>query len=495
MKKSLLTCSLILALISVNTANAENLKTSSSQSHVDLNEIILDNGQKQNYELPNNNLLMATENPINQTNSSETTLENKNITPEKKEKSFLKIFNLQGGVEKTTASEETGENTQETEVEKTALRQWIDGDYATGKWFGTRPVLEDHGLKLNSSLLYGTWGKTRGGMNDAASGKSYALYNLGVTFDTEKAGLWKGGTFFALYQSKRGYGLSGGAMGDMMVLDGWDWREMNQVSEYWYQQKFFDNKLRLKVGKQDSNTDFAYLNCGWDFLNTSFSIMPNIPMPTYPSQSFGFMAEINPKEWLSIKDGIYSMNNIPFNISEIELKPMIKGLPGRYNIGAWESSDTNGMSVANGINYNTGEVSVNRFNRNFGAYVQFEQMVYKEKKNDEKDMQGLIAFGQFAICPSNKNDVSRYVGGGLEYTGLIPKRDKDKAGIAVASGAFAGRLGDITSQVGSETSLEAFYRIQLTPWFFMQPDIQFITNPGGAYTNSVAIGMRTAITF
>jgi porin len=216
-------------------------------------------------------------------------------------------------------------------------------------------------------------------------------------------------------------------------------------------------------------------------------------MPTYPDQSFGFMAEINPKEWLSIRNGTYSRYSNPFNITEVEVKSKIKKLPGRYMLGAWEMSDTSGMGVATGVD-SSGTI-YNNFNRNFGGYVGFEQMVYKEKKDDDNDLQGLVLFGQAGMSPSNKNDMSKYFGGGINYLGPIPNRDKDILGIGVASGNFAPRLGDITSQVGSETALECFYRAQITPWFYLQPDIQFIMNPGGVYQNSVAIGLRSVITF
>ena len=370
----------------------------------------------------------------------------------------------------------------------------MHGNYATGEWLGVRPILEDHGVTINSSLLYSPFAKTRGGMNDGRAGRGYSLFNLSVTVDTEKAGLWKGGTFYALYQNKKGFGLTSEAMGDWMGLDGWDWREMNQISEYWYQQMFFKDKLRLKFGKQDANTDFCFLNSGWDFTNTAHSVNPTVPLPTYPDQAFGFMAEISPKEWISIKNGIYSRFNVPFNITEIELKPTIKNLPGRYMLGAWELSDSNGMEAAAGVD-DVGETYYNNFNRNFGAYTGFEQMIYKENKKDTEDMQGLTVFAQYGISPSNRNDMSQYVGGGLHYRGPIKNRDQDILGLAVANGSFAQRLGYITNQVGSETSIEAFYKYQVNPWFYLQPDVQFIMNPGGCYDNSVAIGLRSVITF
>lgn len=407
--------------------------------------------------------------------------------------SVVPVMDLKGGVEKSPSKKQTM-----LEAEKTAVKSWLDGDYATGKWFGARPVFEDHGVTINSSLLFSPSIKTHGGAGGEASGKGYSLFNLSVTVDTEKAGLWKGGTFYTLYQKKTGYGLAGpngnGAMGDYMGYDGWDWRQMNQISEIWYQQKLFKDKVRLKVGKQDANVDFCFLNSGWDFMNTAFSVNPTVLLPTYPDQSFGLMAEINPKEWLSIKNGIYSRYNVPFNITEIELKPTIKKLPGRYMVGAWELSDSNGMSVSGGLD-NSGSVYYNNFNRNYGAYAGFEQMVYKENKDDENDMQGLIVFGQVGFSPSNKNDMSKYYGGGLHYRGLIPKRDKDITGIAVGSGNFAPRLGDVTSQIGAETAFEMFYRFHVSKWFYLQPDIQYIMNPSGMYPSSVAVGLRSVITF
>ncbi len=496
MKKIFWACTLALMLIYSTSAKAEEVDTNTyEKTQLDLEEIVFDKDQSFKPFLKENTFLAA-DFPVDEekTLNKEITLEDKeNRTVDKKneEKSFFDIFNLKGGIQKTESSPES---------EKTVVQNWLEGDYATAKWFGARPFLEEHGLTINSSLLYSPFVKTLGGASGDRNGKGYSLYNLGVALDTEKARMWKGGKFFMLYQRKAGYGISGangdnGAMGDWMGLDGWDWRQINQISEYWYQQTLFNDKIRLKLGRQDANSDFGFLNSGWDFINTAFSVNPTVPMPTYPDQAFGFMAEVNPKEWLSIRNGIYSKFNSPFNITEIEIKPTIKKLPGRYIIGAWEWGERDGFEIASGYNPSTDTTSYNKYSSNFGAYAGFEQMLYKEKKDDDNDMQGLVAFGQFGISPSKINDMSRYAGGGLHYKGPIPKRDNDIAGIGVASGTFASRLANITSQVGDETAIEAFYRIQFTPWFYLQPDIQFITNPGGTYDNSFAFGLRTVITF
>lgn len=377
--------------------------------------------------------------------------------------------------------------------EVSIMDNWLEGNYATGNWFGARTYLEEHGVTINSSLLYSPFGKTRGGMESQVKTGGYTLFNLSTTIDTEKMGLWKGGTFYTLYQNKHGMGLSGRSMGDYQVYDGYDFREMSQLSEYWYQHTFKDNVARLKFGKQDANIDFCYLNSGYTFLNTSFSIMPTVLLPTYPNQALGFMAEVSPKKWMSIKNGIYNKHDTPFYIAEIEFKPTIKELPGRYFVGYWTSNGTtNAGTLDKDID---GNYVTRPYKKNYGGYAAFEQMVYKENKGDPNDFQGLTTFAQFGISPSDRNDVSEYTGGGLYYKGLIPKRDKDLTGIGIASVNFSNRLSDLDGRSGHESAIECYHRLQLTPWFYLQPDVQFIYKPGGNTSNSVAIGLRSVVNF
>lgn len=507
MKKKILTYAVIAVLASCNSVFAGNIdqidfvnnqsdsnqdilaENQATQAHTSGDVSVSKETSSVNKDSQGSEVVLDTK--VSEVKLNDAIDEKKNLETIDEKKRFFDIFNLQGGVQKADTNKEEF-------TEKTIMRSWLDGDYATGKWFGARPILEEHGLTINSSLLYSSFMKTGGGANGTKSDKGYSLFNMSVSLDTEKAGLWKGGTFYSLYQKKRGSGIAGpnGAMGDYMYFDGWEARQIGQISECWYQQKLFDNKVRLKIGKQDANIDFGYLNSGWDFMNLAFSVNPTTLMPTYPDPgSFGFMAEINPKEWLSLRNGIYNKLGIPFNITELEVKSKIKNLPGRYMIGAWEMANRSGFDVASSLDPNTLITNYNTYNRNFGFYSGAEQMVYKEKKNDENDMQGLVVFSQLGLSPSDRNDMCRYTSGGLHYKGLIPKRDKDLTGLAVGSGTFASRLGNITNQSGDETAIEGFYRAQVTPWIYLQPDVQFIMRPSGIYANSVAIGLRSVITF
>ena len=67
-------------------------------------------------------------------------------------------------------------------------------------------------------------------------------------------------------------------------------------------------------------------------------------------------------------------------------------------VGAWEISDSSGYDVASGVDPSDPTLTMySTYNRNVGAYAGFEQMIYKEKKDDENDMQGLTLFGKLGF--------------------------------------------------------------------------------------------------
>lgn len=410
------------------------------------------------------------------------------------EKHLVPVLDLKGGVTKGEIQEEP----------KTRFESWISGDYMTGDWGGLRSNLEEHGITFGSRYLAGPAKKYRGGgYENRRDLKGYGLYNLDLTLDTEKMGLWKGGTFYTLYQNKRGMGLTRDYIGDRQSTDSYDFRTMNQLSEYWYQQVWKDGKYRVKAGKQDANAEFCGIAHGFDFLNTSFSIMPTMGrFPTYPEPAMGITAAISPTDWVTLKNGSFDGNGRGstsgfdtvfdkkggvYNISELELRPTIKGLPGRYIGGYWCHN--------NNIQELTTDSNPRTFGRNMGWYSAMEQLVYKENKKDEKDMQGLTVIGQFGWTPEDRNDVTKYFGVGLHYKGLIPKRDNDILGFGTAIAGFSNRLKPIDGRSGQESVLECFYRIKITPWMYIQPDLQYIMNPNGSLQNSFAFAMRTFVIF
>ena len=107
-----------------------------------------------------------------------------------------------------------------------------------------------------------------------------------------------------------------------------------------------------------------------------------------------------------------------------------------------------------------------------------------------------------AFTPADRNFVNFYFDTGLSYKGLIPTRDNDTVGIGfgyaqLSNGARSSLRDEGANPIGAEMVIELTYQAEITPWLIVQPDLQYIINPGGAtdVNNALVIGGRAAITF
>ena len=113
-------------------------------------------------------------------------------------------------------------------------------------------------------------------------------------------------------------------------------------------------------------------------------------------------------------------------------------------------------------------------------------MLWREQADTEEDPQGVGVFFQYGYADEDVSDVTDHVGAGLLWTGAFAGRDEDSIGLGVTY----ARLSDAASFVhGHETAIEWFYKIQLTPWLALKPDLQYIINPsGGGEIDDVLVG-------
>ena len=121
------------------------------------------------------------------------------------------------------------------------------------------------------------------------------------------------------------------------------------------------------------------------------------------------------------------------------------------------------------------------------------QALFLEKSRRDAP-QGLGLFGQFGWAPLDRNEIAKYYGGGLVYTGLLPGRDEDVSGVGVAHARLSSRMKEIDGRT-HETAIEWFYKVRLTKYLMVQPDLQYILNPGGDGRNALAGGLRFEIRF
>ncbi|HLO41073.1 MAG TPA: carbohydrate porin, partial [Phycisphaerales bacterium] len=143
-------------------------------------------------------------------------------------------------------------------------RSWWEWDAATGDWGGVRTSLEEHGLTFGGSYTFDWSSVWSGGVHNVASTRSLLDFNL--TLDLERAFGWHGGTVFVDYYSTDGRG-GWEDVGDFQAFDNIQTgRNLDQVAEVWFEQRFLENdRLRIKAGKIDANSEFAFLDSAGGF--------------------------------------------------------------------------------------------------------------------------------------------------------------------------------------------------------------------------------------
>jgi porin len=370
--------------------------------------------------------------------------------------------------------------------------------YVTGDWRGGRTWLEDRGLALHLDYYGEVFWNTRGGIQRTDGGVYQGLVDLTAEFRTEPAGLWRGGVLFFRFQNKHGKGITDEYVGDFQVLSNMDALEFTQVSELWYRQSLFDDRLWIKAGKQEANDDFAGVEYGAEFINSSAGFSPTIPLASYPDQDFGAVLGTALVPWLSVNLGVYngdpdgsrSLRGLfvdlagPMIIGEPALHYELRGRPGHFRVGGW----FNGTDLDSP---DEDDPDPETFGEAYGWYLTWDQELWREHPEDLEDGQGIGIFAQYGWAPPDRSLAEYYVGGGIQWAGPIPCRDEDIAGV----GVFHVRFSDEANlERGSETVVEAFYNIQLLGFLFLKPDLQYVIDPGGTTNpDALAVGLRFGV--
>jgi porin len=284
--------------------------------------------------------------------------------------------------------------------------------------------------------------------------------------------------------------------------------------------------------------------------------VPTIDMyaggPAYPLSSLGVRVRGHPNDTITLLGGVFDDNppGGPFNndsqvrgaeaagarfnlgtgalfIAELQFAanqppadakaPAPTGLPGTYKIGAWFDTgsfpdqllDSAGVSLASPLS--TGIPQMHR--GNFSLYAMIDQTVWRP---DPKGPEALGAFLRVMGAPPNMNLVSFSANAGLNLKAPLPGRDADSFGIGYGVAKISSRASDFDLDTAfftdtaypirtAEQFIEVTYQIQVAGWWQIQPDFQYIIDPGGGIPNPNApgqrikneavLGLRSTITF
>jgi len=400
--------------------------------------------------------------------------------------------------------------TQAQETQPAEIRPFsLDSATMTDEWFGLGPKMEDMGIRALFISNHQYMSVIDGGLREKCRGDS-ATYDALISFDLDKMGVMKDAD--ALVHARHQWNLNVNKFtgANQQVVDDADGDLGIYIDQLWLRKHFADRKIALRIGYLDYQTIVdhnAYANSeDKQFMNAALDNNPLVP--TASAAGLGAALTIKPCDWYSVIFGAGDAQRLPL------YKP---GFSTTFHDEAWflgymehgihpTFESPNGPLKGNyriGLVYDptprTKFLSPNqqsdRRGNNTSLYLSFDQMVFRE---NEKDNQGLGLFFRFSHVDDHVYRFDKFYSGGLSYTGLIPSRDKDVLGCAVAALSDSHKYRDrVNPNSGNETIYELYYAIHVAPWMVVSPDIQYVDNPGANDTISHAVvgGVRFRVIF
>ncbi len=236
-------------------------------------------------------------------------------------------------------------------------------------------------------------------------------------------------------------------------------------------------------------------------------------MPSYPDTATGVELFVQPATWFYLGSGVFDgslatgLHTGAYGPSkfldrgdnlflmaetgsryELPLGRVVSALDGvkldgHVGVGGWYSTDR-ATTVTGGTTSGTG-----------GTYLVLDQVLWRpgHGRAEPAGVPGQVQSGQppaeadprsvavdfsYAHAESDVNAIDDSVIGGLSWVGPLAAggRRHDVAGVGVLVAGF-GPAVDRRSH--AETSLEAFYRLRVTQWVSLKPDLQYIFHPNG----------------
>ena len=95
----------------------------------------------------------------------------------------------------------------------------------------------------------------------------------------------------------------------------------------------------------------------------------------------------------------------------------------------------------------------------------------------------LSYFVRSGISDKKVNPVDTYLGSGIVYSDVIGYFQHDQIGVAIAAAHNSEHFKEAALYEGTpmkdwEVAFELSYRAELNDWYSVQPDMQYIVNPG-----------------
>jgi porin len=376
----------------------------------------------------------------------------------------------------------------------------IHGCAALMGFAATAPAMSDEPAQASPmasvTLAYTgeVWGVAAGGLDRGAV--YLDNFDLEASVDLERVAGWRGASAYlhALYASGNSVTER---VGDLNEISNIETDEALRVVEAWVEQSFAQGRGSLRLGLYDVSSEFDAGEVRALFLNPAHGIgtdysQSGVAGPSiWPVTSLALRAhhEFEGGVYLrgAIADGVPGNPDYPkrttidFEDGDGVLLAAETGIArdGRlWSLGGWTYSEPFADLV-------TGDERTN-----FGAYVALEEALLVPAAGDGPGLSGSLRAG---FANGDVNAIESFFSATLVASGLLPGRPQDRLGLGVilANGSD-GFLGGLADPRDREINIELTYHAQITDEISLQPDLQWIINPGldGSIEDSFVIGLR-----
>jgi porin len=344
------------------------------------------------------------------------------------------------------------------------------------------------GVKLSASQI-GDYSRGTGAA--AAAYGSRQLNVVGVSLDLDTLAHLKGLKAFVQHKWRGGRDASaGGAF--VQPYSNIDTDNFHAFGEVWLEQSLFGDRVRVKAGRIDFNTEFATTDHGGGFINSSMGYSPSITAaPTYPLPSNALNLFVKPTG--STQVGVAEFDGLGgaparaggssrFRIAQVNQTWVLgaRGLAGRLGAGAWQHT---GLFSRAGADPDA--APDHRGTR--GWFATIDQDLW-QGGSASATPPTIGIFAQLGSANRAVDAISGHAGGGVTFSHMWARRPDDQFGVGTTHVRYVG---------GREGIQEAYYQAALFAHLQLTADLQHVSRPAiGSNGRFGTVGsLRTVILF
>ena len=385
-------------------------------------------------------------------------------------------------------------------------------DKLLGDLGGVRSTLANHGVEAELNYTGDLWGVMDGGTKRIAT--YLDLAKLALHIDNEKLLGIKGNTVTLSALDSNGTRTNGSTVGSVQGIDN------NEVSangvrlyEAWVNQEFFNGRAAILFGLHDLNSEFDLTDSTANFVKPTLQIGQAFAQSgrngpsIFPTTSLASRLRVKPTESTYLAGGIY--DGVPGNPDKTKGQRVHLGdKDGALLVSefGWTPNAKEGEPVANKLAFGGWHYTAKLDDLEVTGKKDTAQGVYAlgsaRLYADSKNKRDIVAFLRGGVADGKTAQVNWDLETGLVATGFVPGRPEGEIGFGVSEAHNGDKYMRVQAAAGSpadreEVGYELYYRDTIARGVTLQPDVQYVVNPGTDRTldNAFIIGTRFNVSF